>query len=298
MLNLPDGIDIDNLVDNLRIVGWQASDILNHYSNKLEEHSNKDNFIKVKDNNEPVTMADLEVNNLILSYFKENYKDINWGVLSEENYKNTLGNEIKKNWLWVLDPLDGTRDFIQGTGDFAMHLALNHDNKPYLGIVLIPSRNELWISNGKKTWCESKEGTKIQPNLSINKNLNEMTLVTSKNHLNQCLKSLINKIGFKEKLVMGSVGCKISSILRGEADIYISMSFPGKSAPKDWDFAAPEAILKNAGGAITNLENEELLYNKDNFRQDGVIIASNDKGNHKFICYEIKKIIKENKLLL
>ena len=298
MLNLPDGIDIDNLIENLRFVGWQASDILNHYSNKLDDHSNKDNFIKVKDNNEPVTLADLEVNNLILGYFKQNYKNIDWGVLSEENNKNTLRNETKKNWLWVLDPLDGTRDFIQGTNDFAMHLALNHENKPYLGIVLIPSRNELWISNGNKTWCENKEGIKIKPNLSNNKNLNQMTLVTSKNHLNKCLKSLISKIGFKEKLVMGSVGCKISSILRGEADIYISMSLPGKSAPKDWDFAAPEVILKNAGGAITNLENEELLYNKAGLRQEGIIIASNDKRNHKFICYEIKKIIKENKLLL
>ena len=125
-----------------------------------------------------------------------------------------------------------------------------------------------------------------------------MKLVTSKNHLNQCLKSLINKIGFKEKLVMGSVGCKISSILRGEADIYISMSLPGKSAPKDWDFAAPEVILKNAGGAITNLENKELLYNKSDFSQQGIIIASNDKRNHAFICSQIKNIIKENKLFL
>ena len=63
---------------------------------------------------------------------------------------------------------------------------------------------------------------------------------------------------------MGSIGCKIASIIRGESNIYICLSLPGKSCPKDWDFAAPEAILKAAGGAITNLNNEELIYNGEN----------------------------------
>ena len=95
---------------------------------------------------------------------------------------------------------------------------------------------------------------------------------------------------------MGSIGCKIASILRGESDIYICLSMPGKTAPKDWDFAAPSAILKAAGGAITNLENEELSYDGTNFEQRGIIIASNNKYNHRNICYELKEIIKEHNL--
>ena len=87
-----------------------------------------------------------------------------------------------------------------------------------------------------------------------------MTIVTSKNHRNETLNNLINKVGFSKVNVMGSIGCKIASIIRGECDIYISLSLPGKSSPKDWDFAAPEAILRAAGGAITNLDNEELSY--------------------------------------
>ena len=69
----------------------------------------------------------------------------------------------------------------------------------------------------------------------------------------------------KNVIVMGSIGCKIASILRGESDIYICLSLPGKSSPKDWDFAAPEAILKMAGGAITDLDNQELTYGKSKF---------------------------------
>ena len=91
---------------------------------------------------------------------------------------------------------------------------------------------------------------------------------------------------------MGSREVKWSSIVRGESDIYISLSLPKGSAPKDWDFAAPEAILRAAGGAITNLNNEELSYDKLNYEQNGIIIASNNASKHKDLCGQIKEIIK------
>ena len=71
---------------------------------------------------------------------------------------------------------------------------------------------------------------------------------------------------------------------------------PGKSSPKDWDFAAPEAVLKAAGGAITNLDCQELTYGKQNFKQDGIIVASNNINSHKSVCLEIKKIIQKYNL--
>ena len=120
-----------------------------------------------------------------------------------------------------------------------------------------------------------------------------MTLVMSKNHGNETLKNLIEKIDFKDVKIMGSIGCKIASIIRGESDIYISLSLTGKSAPKDWDFAAPHALLKAAGGAITNLNNQELIYNNSNFEQRGVIIATSNRKSHKEICSQVKKIIEE-----
>jgi 3'(2'), 5'-bisphosphate nucleotidase len=177
-----------------------------------------------------------------------------------------------------------------------MHLALNFKQKPYIGIVLIPEKGELWIADGKKVWCEKKDGSKIKPKLSENKSLQKMVLVTSKNHRNETLKNLIHKIQFNEVKIMGSIGCKIASLVRGENDIYICLSLPGKSSPKDWDFAAPEAILKASGGAITDLDNNELSYGKPNFEKGGIIIASNNVSDHKDICAEIKEIIKKYKL--
>ena len=123
-----------------------------------------------------------------------------------------------------------------------------------------------------------------------------MTLVTSKNHRNTTLRNLIQKIHFKEVIIMGSIGCKIASILRGQSDIYICLSMPEGSSPKDWDFAAPEAILKAAGGAITNIYNEELVYGASNFQQGGIIVASNNRINQMKICSEIKQTLEKYNL--
>ncbi len=297
MDKLPLGVDIHNLIDDLRIFSWEAADILLHYSQILQKLDDKTNIIKNKNATDPVTIADLEVNELILKRMQDKYPNICWKYLSEENAKIDLNNcNIDEEWVWVLDPLDGTKDFIQGTGNYAMHFALNYKKKPFLGVVLIPEKDELWLANGEKVWCERRNNPNRKTNLSVNKKLSEMTLVTSKNHRNKALRNLIEQIKFEKTIIMGSIGCKIASIIRGESDIYICMSLPGESSPKDWDFAAPETILKTAGGAITNLENEDLNYFQQDFKQGGVIIASNNNQSHGKLCFQIKEIIHKNKL--
>jgi len=261
----------------------------------LRDPNNKSNI--VRNNDDPVTLADLKVNEIIIQGINEKYKDINWEILSEENVKvSSQICDINSDWLWILDPLDGTKDFIQGTGNYAMHLALNYKQKPYIGVVLIPEKEELWIAAGNKIWCENKLGYKRGASLLNNTIFKEMTIAASKNHRNVVLEKLINLLKFKKITVMGSVGCKIASILRGESDIYISLSLPGKSAPKDWDFAAPAAILVAAGGAITNLDNENLSFNQRGFEQGGIIIASSNKNNHREVCLQVKEIIKESNI--
>ena len=294
MAKLPLGVDIDNLIEDLINFSWEASEIMLYYSKIIKDSDKNNGLIKLKNNEDPVTLADIKVNELIIQRINNAYKNCEWDILSEESssLNSSIYKEIKK-WLWILDPLDGTKDFIQGTGNYAMHLALTYNHKPLLGVVLIPEKNELWISNGEKVWCERNDGSKkvfLEP---VRKEIKDMIVVTSKNHRNSNLENLIQKIKFKHVKIMGSIGCKIASLIRGESDIYISLSLPGQSCPKDWDFAAPEAILRSSGGAITTLDNEELSYNKGNHDQGGIIIASNDKKTHAIKCEQIKAIVRE-----
>ena len=268
MIKLPEGVDINNLIDDLRIFSWEAADLLIFYSDLIKNSKDGSEILKNGEINNPVTTADLKVNELIIKRINEKYQDvIGWEILSENVKISNDSCNLNSEWLWVFDPLDGTKDFLQRTGNYAMHLALNYKNKPFLGVVLIPNRDELWISNGQKVWCENRAGAKKIFHFSNKKLLRDMTLVTSKNHSNKNLKLLIDEISFKNVVTMGSIGCKIASIIRGESDIYICLTNPDRSSPKDWDFAAPEIILKTAGGALTNIDNEDLCYNKSNFEQ-------------------------------
>ena len=174
MVKLPKNVNIQNLIDELRILSWEASDLLLYYSRLQNKLGNKLNNQEHSDNWDPVTIADINVKDPKKKFF------------------------TKSDWLWVLDPLDGTKDFIQGTENYAMQLGLNFKKKVFLGIVLIPEKNELWITDGKKVWGEKKDGTTFGPNLSNIKNLQEMRIVTSENHINKNLENLIEKIRFKK----------------------------------------------------------------------------------------------------
>ena len=94
----------------------------------------KKEVLRSLDQNDPVTEADLTVNERIIKNIQDNYPEVHWKILSEENVKRS--SEIQNfntDWLWILDPLDGTKDFIQGTRNYAMHLALNYKQKAYIG---------------------------------------------------------------------------------------------------------------------------------------------------------------------
>ena len=293
MIKLPVGVDINSLMTNIKSFCWEASDIFAYYSRMIKDSNTRVDIIK-SNNNDPVTLADLKVNELIINKIKNKYCDINWDILSEENVKSESNTyKYDNDWLWVFDPLDGTKDFIQNTGNYAMHLALNYKQKPQIGFVLIPEKNELWTAVGGQLWGERRDGSVLESKISEKSNLNSMNLVTSKNHKNQNLKKLIKNINFQNVIEMGSIGCKIASIIKGESDIYISLSLPDGSAPKDWDFAAPETILKAAGGAITYINNKELIYNQKNFEQRGIIIATNNILTHGKICVLLRDIIEK-----
>ncbi len=284
---LPSELTIPDLIKTLRELCWGASDILKAYARGEQPPYGFSRVLSVKDNGKgPVSAADLAVNKWLLDGFNSYYPDIDWKILSEEtseNFNNSYSSFDNK-LLWILDPLDGTKDFLSGTGEYAVHLALVENNRPKLGIVLIPEREELWFGiSGLGSWCEDRNQNRKEVSFNSKKNINDLILVTSRSHRDQRLENLISSLNFSSSKAVGSVGCKIATILRGEADVYISLS--AKTAPKDWDMAAPEALLISAGGCFTHADQSNLKYNQSDNLQAGCLIASNG-FIHEDICKE------------
>ena len=282
---VPEDVELTTLLDELRKLSWAAADILIAYARGEEPPYGFPKSLTVEEGGEgPVSAADMAVNELLISGLKNrlNYKE--WDILSEETSKEETfkGSHYEKDWCWILDPLDGTKDFLQGSENYAVHIALAYKLKPKIGIVLIPEKNELWFGIlGIGAWFENRDGCKTNSSFSERLEISRLVLVSSKNHQQLILQNLLSTLCFAETKKIGSVGCKVASILRGEADVYISLS--GETSPKDWDMAAPHALIEAAGGVFSHADGTNLIYQKTNFSQSGCLIASHGKSHQK-IC--------------
>ena len=287
---LPEGVNLEHLLDRLRYFSWGASDILIAYANGEEPPYGFQKALDIHEGGDgPVSAADLSVNQWLLNGLESSFPLARWKLLSEETAKEFEFNDTssKEEWLWILDPLDGTKDFLQGTGEYAVHLALLHNKIPVIGVVLIPQREELWFGVvGNGAWFENRQGKRFPVGFSTRNSVNELILVSSRNHRDQRLEELIKYLDFGGSKSVGSVGCKVAAVLRGEADVYISLS--GKSAPKDWDMAAPAAVLKAAGGQFTHADGNSLKYNHKGYEQQGCLVASHGII-HPIICNKAKE---------
>ena len=300
-LVVPEEVELTTLLDELRKLSWASADVLMAYARGEKPPYGFQKSLTVEEGGEgPVSAADMAVNELLISGLKDNLTFKEWDILSEETSKEKKFNlaHLKKDWCWILDPLDGTKDFLQGSENYAVHIALVHKNIPKIGIVLIPEKNELWIGIiGKGAWCENRNGIKKHISFSERKEISELILVSSKNHHESKLKNLLEKLDFASAKKIGSVGCKVASILRGESDVYISLS--GATAPKDWDIAAPHALIEAAGGDFSHADGKILNYQNSNFSQSGCLIASHGKSHQK-ICQKAMDFfsLKEPKYLV
>ena len=291
---LPAGIEEQHLLAELRRLSWGAADILLAYGRGEQPPYGFPPALSVDEGGEgPVSAADLAVNQWLLDGLAAAFPEAPWTLLSEETAKEQLtpGQPLDAEWLWILDPLDGTKDFLQGTGEYAVHLALARRGEPVLGVVLLPVMEELWfglLADGAdaagapgRAWCENRAGDSRPASLSPRRQLGELVLVASRNHRDQRLEQLLEALALGDTKAIGSVGGKVATILRGETDLYISLS--GKSAPKDWDMAAPEAVLRAAGGAFSHADGRALRYNDGDIRQAGCLIASHG-ASHRQLC--------------
>jgi 3'(2'), 5'-bisphosphate nucleotidase len=275
---------LDVLCDLAKSIGWGAADIL------LKERAA--GFQIGGDSDSPVTSADLAANDHILSRLQSELDDT-FAYLSEETFKTQdKSDRLQKSWVWIIDPLDGTKDYIQDTGDYAVQIALAYQGRPIVAVVACPAKNKLYSAiQGQGTWVEAKSGTSHRAKVSTRSQPSELIAVTSRNHLGEELKDLIKKLKISSQRQMGSVGCKVSAIVDQGADLYISIS--GKTAPKDWDFAAPELILTEAGGTLTYINGGLISYNREDVNQWESVLATNSTC-HDFIRHTAQAILNQS----
>lgn len=245
--------------------------ILEFYRGPLEVAQKYD-----RDDREPVTKADLIANQLIVERLRAEFP--NDGILAEESEDTT--ERLGRTRVWMIDPLDGTTGFIAGNGDFAVQIGLAVNGKSILGVVYQPLTGILYHAlQGEGAWVERPKQPVQRAVTSTHTDVHSMRLAASRSHRSPRMDQVVKAFGVKEEVRRGSVGIKIGLIIEQQCDFYIHLS----PRTKQWDTCAPEVILTEAGGKLTDLFGRPLLYNVPEVQNRNGLVASNGPAHDRII---------------
>jgi len=208
---------------------------------------------QIKEDLSPLTKADTVSNNIICKRLKVITPDI--PILSEEN--SDIPFNIRSSWkqYWLIDPLDGTKEFIKKNGEFTVNIALIENNSPIFGIIHVPVTNETyWGSSTKGSFYI--RGNNQKTKLCVEKKIrSQIRIIASRSHPSKMLDTLLEEIGEYKIITKGS-SLKFCLIAKGQADIY-----PRLGPTSEWDIAAGHAIVKFAGGSLLTIDRKPMQYN-------------------------------------
>ena len=268
------GIPISDKIPELDIAikaAKEAGDVI------LEVYQKDFETIK-KNDDSPVTEGDLKSNEII----KKILSQTDHVILSEED--NDDKSRLSKDMIWIVDPLDGTSDFIDKTGEFTIMIALIQNKKPILGVIAWPTEKTLFVA--QKNCGAFRYSNDKWDKISVTKieNLSKCRTIGSRHHLSDKEKEFIKKIGIKDFSSIGS-SLKVGKISSGEAEVYITTT----DKMKEWDTAASYCIITEAGGKMTDMLGNELTYNNKNvYHQNGILVTNG--FIHNKIVNEFKKL--------
>ena len=224
----------------------------------------KDGLIKeIKKDNTPVTNGDIEVNKILIEKISKVTPNIQ--IVSEETSVNK--NKVNLKNFWLIDPIDGTSDYINNKDEFTLNAALIINNKPALGLINAPAKNRMFYSYGNKNSFEVINNKEINLSKNIKKN-KEFVAVHYSNSLKPEIQSLHEKFNIKKFYKMKS-SLKFCVLAAGEFDFYFA-----EPRANEWDIAAGHAILEHSGGKLTDFDGNEILYGKPNFKNPSLILRS------------------------
>ena len=250
-------IDIKKVVESL------IKTFLNAWEISLELR--KKGLIKsIKSDNTPVTNGDLEVNKIITKKITESTPTI--PIISEETSDNKSLKDLKN--FWLIDPIDGTYDYINNLDEFTINAGLIINKKPAAGLIYAPAKNRMFYSYGENQAFELINGKDIKLDSTKKFNKDEIKFVSYSNNIKPEINKIHKKFDVKRTVRMKS-SLKFCVIAAGEYDGYVA-----EPRACEWDIAAGHAILKHAGGDITDFYGKEILYGKKNFINPSLILKS------------------------
>ncbi len=239
----------------------------------------KKNFSsKLKKDNSPITEADLNSNKII----KKILSKTGHGILSEEDKDNKK--RLKQDRVWIVDPLDGTTDFVNRTGEFTVMIGLVEEKKPILGVIYWPTENILFVAQKDYgAWMFSKNSWK-RIHVSKVSDITKCRVIGSRYHISDEEKKLLKKLDITKFTSVGS-SLKVAQISLGAADVYLTTT----NKMKEWDTCASYCLVSEAGGKMTDMLGNDLSYNNQNvIHQNGILVTNGIF--HDKIVKEFKKL--------
>ena len=217
---------------------------------------------KIKSDNTPVTNGDIEVNNLLINKISNLTPNIK--IVSEENLTNKENKNLKN--FWLIDPIDGTYDYINGKDEFTINAALILNKKPVAGIINAPDKNRLFYSFGLANSFELSNKSKTELACKKKSKDNEINAVAYSNNPKPEITAIYKKYNITNFTRMKS-SLKFCVIASGEFDFYAA-----EPRAYEWDIAAGHAILEHAGGIITDFDGSNINYGKKDFKNPSLIL--------------------------
>lgn len=245
MLDLKDAASVSLHLDRIESIARDAGRaIMDVYNEAIE--------VNYKSDHSPLTMADLKANQVIVSALKNDYPEI--PILTEEAVGDFKGPN-HEGYYWLVDPLDGTKEFIKRNGEFTVNIALICQGESILGVVLAPEKALIYRgAKGHGAFKREGDGALISIHVSLHTKGSAWKVVGSRSHSDKAFEDYLLKLGECEVIPMGS-SLKMCLIAEGLAHIY-----PRLGPTSLWDTAAAHAVLKEAGGEIRNLEGKIINY--------------------------------------
>ena len=216
---------------------------------------------------DPVTAADREASELIVTHLAREFPQ--HAILSEEEPDNL--SRLTQTHVWMIDPMDGTREFIEHRGEFAVQIGFVIDGTPVLGVVYQPTAGKLYYAAQDVGAFMETNGRVTPLHVSKEDTASHLTMAVSRSHRSARVDAIREQLRIKNVIQMGSVGLKVGAVCEGLAHLYIHTG----SRTHLWDTCGPEAILRQAGGRMTDVSNEPLRYGARELQNPNGLIASN-----------------------